>query len=1087
MTPNKPTFYIFDGLGLIFRSYYALSKARMSTKDNFPTGAIYGFMSQMFRLIELYKPDYVVVAFDSKEKTFRHGLFSEYKSHRPSMPDDFIMQIEKIRELLSLYNIPQVILSSYEADDIIGTLSTKFQKECSVFIVSTDKDFSQLVNENIKIIKPGKQNDFEVIDIPTITKTYGIHPSQFIDYLTLTGDASDNIPGVKSIGPKTASQLLSKYGSLENIKTNLNTEASKIQKAFLESNTDLSKQLVTICTTIPSFEITLNECRIGRPQLELLIPVLKQLELKAFLQKLQPDSEVKNGLFNDTESQLQEGFSQYAETSQITEPQSQLGADILLVNSIPLLNELCVHLMNQPAFAFDTETTSLNMWHSDIVALSFAFDPKKAWVVHVPSFPNKQEVFRMLKPCFEQTQSVKIGQNIKFDMGMLLMNDIQIQGTLFDTMLASYVLDPDARKHNMDDLALQHLNFQTIKYDDLVGKGKKQLSIHDIPLDKLVEYSGQDAVVTYRLFEILSKKIKSIETLNRVCEKIEFPLIYVLLSMEQAGVSIDSVALRELSTQFTNEAKELKQHIFDLAGEEFNIDSPKQLAEILFNKLQLPALQKTKTGLSTSVQALEDLESNYPIVKSILEYRHLQKLINTYIDSLPKLVEIKTGLVHTSYNQTIAATGRLSSTNPNLQNIPIRTKQGKSIRKAFVSRRPNEWILVSADYSQIELRIAAELSNDATMINAFQKGEDIHEATAKNIFGTETISRDMRDQAKAINFGVLYGMSSHSLSKKLNLSFAQAKKMIDEYKTKYKALFLFMDEVITKARKLGYIETLFGRRRYIPNLENKNTSIKHAAERAAINSPVQGTAADLIKIAMLEIYEKMKHKKLESKMVLQVHDELIFDAPCCEEKVLSDLVKHEMTQAALTIGLVGITKAESMVVSVLLALLLIGVILMNTMEITSKEVLVKSKEDESFEGANVDSLTAAQVIKQWQESEHVTTKNPFLRNETATTHNNETATLYDRKNALPRNPTPSQQRTYEDPKAKRTQRQKLDINQATTEEIIAIKGLGEWTAQQIQNLKKRNGGKIDSIPQLKHIRGMRENVYETITKYFEIK
>ncbi len=909
----RPTLFLLDGMALIYRAYYALMPARMQTKAGFPTGAAFGFTNTLIKLIENYTPTYIAVAFDSKEKTFRHEKYPDYKANRPLPPDELLMQLEKIYNIVQGYGIKTLKLPGYEADDIMGSLAKKFESECDIFLVTPDKDFAQLVSEHIHILKPAKDDDtFERYGRQEVKEKYGVYPEQFIDMLTLMGDSSDNIPGVDGVGPKTAAALINEYGSLDRLLKN----AHLIKKAKLRDNLlkaqnqlQLSRFLVTIKTDL-QIEEPIEAFEQKPPLPELLIPVLEELEFKQFLARLKrntriiTDDEQHTDTDNTTDSDEDISFDFGANigedyTSQLPTPQSV--GNYTLVNTPEGLTELLQKLEHTKEFALDTETTSLDALEAQLVCMSFAVKAREAYTIDFRHTLSMQEALQHLKPILENPNIRKVGQNVKYDYIVLKNYDITLAPPYFDTMLASYVLNPD-EPHNLDDMVAEYLKFRTVRYSDLVGTGKMQKRIEEVPIEDLKNYACQDADMALQLKGILYEKLSLEPALMNICTTIEFPLLHTLAEMEYTGVAIDTSVLSELSKTLDVAIQEAAQAVYAAAGETFNIDSPKQIAQVLFEKMKLPAKKRTKTGYSTDVKVLEELAEEFPIAGKILEYRSLQKLKSTYVDALPSLIRKKTGKVHTSFNQSVVATGRLSSSNPNLQNIPIRTPIGRQIRRAFVASRP-DYMLLSADYSQIELRIAAELSGDETMQRAFKNGEDIHSATAKVIFETENITPEMRRKAKEVNFGVLYGIQPFGLAQRLDISQSEAKAIIENYKAKYPKIFEFLSWVLEQARTKGYVETALGRRRYFKDIKHKSFSIRNAAERAAINAPIQGTAADMIKLAMIQIDEQMRLEKLESRMVLQVHDELLFDAPKSELEVLSAMVKKQMIEAARRAGL----------------------------------------------------------------------------------------------------------------------------------------------------------------------------------------
>ena len=889
---EKPALFLLDGMAMIYRSFFALQRAGMTSREGMPTGAIYGFASALFKIFETYKPHYLAAVFDSKEKTFRHDIYPAYKANRQTPPEDLIIQLDAVFELLEALDIPFVKASGYEADDLIGTAARKFEETCQVYIVTPDKDLAQLVHDGVKILRPGKnQNELELLGQKEIIEQFGVVPELFIQFLTLTGDTSDNIPGAKGIGPKTASSLLGKYGSLKNIYTHLDEISPKNRQSLEEfqPKLDLITKLVTIRTDL-QIDVTLKELECGEPDRTKLLPLLQKFGLKTIISRLPV-------VFND--------YAQPTDPPENKEPalrSPQIGADYALVDTSEKLNDLLRSLKSAKRVAVDTETTSLDTFEAELAGMSFSIEAGKArFILFNNGALQRENTLEILRPILENPSILKTGQNLKYDILVLKKYGIELSPVGFDTMLASYVLNPE-EQHNLDDMAARHLGYRTTTFDDLIGTGKTKVKIFDLDPIKLSDYGCQDADLALQLEDVFQKKLEGETELRWICENIEFPLVAVLAAMEYEGICIDSKSLEKASEAATIELERLTEKIYAEAGTVFNIDSPKQLAHILFNVLALPPKKTTKTGFSTNVEVLEELAPLHPVAGDLLEYRSLQKLKTTYIDALPKIVNPRTGRLHTSFNQHITATGRLSSSKPNLQNIPIRTTLGKEIRRAFIPSAPDKWLL-SADYSQIELRIAAEISGDPQLLDAFRNHEDIHAATARVIFGTMEIDTDMRRKAKEVNFGVLYGIMPFGLSKRLNITQKEAKVIIDTYISKYPGLFDALQNIIEAGRKNGYVSTLLGRRRYIADLNSRNTNLKKAAERAAMNTPIQGTAADIIKCAMILCSQRMHDEKMKSIMLLQVHDELLFETTDEEKKPLSVLIEKAMIDAAIICGL----------------------------------------------------------------------------------------------------------------------------------------------------------------------------------------
>ncbi len=898
---GKKLFVIVDSMALAYKSYFAHINRPLSTSSGEPTSAIYGFMTQLFKIMTDTKPDYLLIAFDAKEKTFRHDRYENYKSSRAEMPDDMIPQIARIKQIVEALDLPLLIMPGYEADDIIGTAVKQAEKRgLFSYAVTPDKDFVQLVTENVNLIKPGKQGDkWEIIDKERVIKDYGFEPIYMIDYLALVGDSSDDIPGVAGIGPKTATPLIQRFGTIENIYNNLDKIEKESVRKKLEANREnafLSKELATIITDMP-INIDFEQAKFVRPDFKKLLEIFDELEFRS----------LKTKLFKVYEGKEKNSFD---EKVFIPEKKS-IGKKYELINSKEKAAALAGKLSGAELFVFDTETDSLNIFEAKLAGVSFALAEGEAYFVPINPFLTEggdlftpdlsdrlalSDFRELFGEIFSNGKIKKVCQNGKFDIAILRSNGIETNGFYFDTMLASYVLDPD-QKHNMDELAKKYLDYETIKLTELIGNKKNASKIFDVELQKLAEYAAEDADITYRLFEVLKKEIEK-NGLKKIAYEIEFPLVYVLEQMERDGVKIDETSLLEFSKNLELMLNKLTERIYALAGMQFNINSTKQLQEVLFEKLKLPHTKKTKTGYSTDAKSLESLRGKHEIIDLLLEFRQISKLKSTYADALPKLINKKTGRVHTTYNQTVASTGRLSSNDPNLQNIPIRTELGKEIRKAFVPGDENRLIL-SADYSQIELRIMASISGDPALKEAFEKGEDVHRRTAALVFEVppEEVTPEMRRKAKEVNFGILYGIGVFGLKNRLGISQKHAKEIIDTYFRTFKNVKRFMDDSINFAREHGYAQTLLGRRRYLRNINNANAVIRQFEERVAINMPIQGTAADMIKIAMIDIYEELKKRGSKTKMVLQVHDELVFDI--CKEEVdeLTPVIKEKMENA----------------------------------------------------------------------------------------------------------------------------------------------------------------------------------------------
>ncbi len=904
-TPKKK-FVIIDAMALAYKGYYAFISRPLTTSKGEPTSAVYGFISQLLKIIEDTRPDYLAVAFDSKEKTFRHDRYENYKSSRETMPEDMVPQIQRIKEVIDAFEIPLYILPGFEADDLIGTAVKKAEEmglQC--FAITPDKDYIQLITPNVKVIKPGKSTDeIIILDEKKVREEYGFEPKQMIDYLALVGDSSDDIPGVAGIGPKTALPLIQQFKSLENIYKNIDEiEKPGIVNKLKENkeNAFLSKELATIHTEVP-FEFNLENAKYEKPDLEKLTKLLAELEFRSFIVKVK-----KLYIDEVSETAVEEKIIEEPEIAENIQVFEKNKVKYNLISDAKGAKELAEKLGKTDKFVFDTETDSLDTLNVNLAGCAFSLKPKEAYFVAVNPQPQSSGLFaadltdriavgefiNIFKPLFENKEIKKICQNGKYDISVMRHYGINVTNFYFDTMLASYVIDPD-QKHGMDDLSENYLNYKPIPLRDLIGPKKSADKIFEVEINRLSDYSCEDADITFRLYELMKPILKK-EGLEKVAYDIEFPLVPVLEDMERTGVKIDINSLQAFSLDLQILLDNYSASIFKHAGENFNINSTQQLQKILFEKLKLPTTNKTKTGYSTDVRALESLRGEHEIIDILMEYRQVAKLKSTYADSLPNLINSKTGRVHTTYNQTVASTGRLSSNDPNLQNIPIRSDLGKEIRKAFVPRDKNH-IILSADYSQIELRIMASICGDETLSNAFRNKEDIHRRTAALVFNVapEEVNADMRRKAKEVNFGILYGLGPFGLKSRLGISQNEAKAIIDNYFNSFKKVRNFMNDSIKNAQKKGFAETLTGRRRFLKNINSNNRIVRQFEERVAINMPIQGTAADMIKLAMIKIYNELGKKKFKSKMVLQVHDELVFDAHKDEIDELIPLVKKLM-------------------------------------------------------------------------------------------------------------------------------------------------------------------------------------------------
>lgn len=875
MTAKKRLFLI-DGSASAYRSYFAFIRNPLINSKGVNTSAVFGFTNSLLKILKDEKPDYLAIIFDTAAPTFRHELYKEYKSTRSKMPDDMAAQLPLIYEVVEAMQLPILEMDGFEADDLMGTLAKKAKKKgLQTILVTGDKDFLQLVDEDILVLNPRRAGEeMELLDEEKVKEKFGVPPQHVTDVLALMGDTSDNVPGVPGIGEKTALELVKKFGSLENLLDNLQKVEKKKLKENIEFNADqarLSKRLVTIDTDVPS-ELDLEQFEIKNYITPRVKEIFKELEFTSLLE-------------------------------QVSEKEIEKSVKYKTVESLTELEKLISELQKAGEFAIDTETSTISAVGTNLVGISISKAKGEAFYLPVghTGLESKKnldmkKVLTLLKPILEDEKFKKIAQNAKFDILVFKQSGIEVRGISFDPMIASYLLNPSIRQHNLDSLALKYLDHKMIPIEDLIGSGKKQKSFAEVPIGKATIYSAEDADFTYRLKEILYPQLKHLE-LEKLFYEVEVPLIYVLAEMELAGVSVDLKILKEVSKYLEKEIDKYTKEIFEMAGKEFNLNSPQQLAKILFEDLKLKPLRKTtkKTHQSTDIQVLEELAKVHPLPKAILEYRQLAKLKSTYVDALPELVNKKTGRIHTSFNQTVAATGRLSSSNPNLQNIPIRTEIGQKIRKAFVPGN-KDFVLVSADYSQIELRILAHFSEDPTMMESFLKDEDIHTRTASEVFGVspDDVTPDQRRQAKIANFSVIYGVSAFGLSQQTDMTIEEADMFIKIYFKRYPKVAEYIDYIIEKAKKDGYVTTMLGRRRYIPEINSENRQAREFAERIALNTPIQGTAADLIKIVMIQISEEMSKKNYHSKTILQVHDELVFEAHKPELDWLKMMVKDKM-------------------------------------------------------------------------------------------------------------------------------------------------------------------------------------------------
>jgi len=869
----KGKLFLIDGNSFCYRAYYAIQN--LSTSKGEPTNAIYGVISMLRKIVEEDKPDYLAVCFDRKEPTFRHEKFEDYKAHRKPMPDDLIEQMPHIKEILEAYKIPIFEKAGFEADDILGTIAEKAAKEkYEVYILTGDKDALQLVNANIKVYNVHKEG--LIYDIKKVKERYeGLAPDQIVDLMALMGDASDNIPGVPKVGEKTALELMKEFGSLEN----LYKQSGKIKKEGVRKSVEdnkklafLSRELATIDTNVP-IDFKVSDMRLKEPDEEKLKALFRRFEFRSLLKDVTSTAEA------GTEKRKYH-----------------------LVDTGKALNELVEELKSVKKLSVDTETTSSDPEKASLIGLSFSFKEKEAYYVpcaspeHEGKGLEREKVLEALRPILENSKIKKLGQNIKYDLIVLKHHGIELEGIEFDTMIASYLINPAKAQHNLDEISMEYLNVKKIATKELLGAGRKAITMDKVLVEQVSEYACEDADCVFRL----EKKLRPIleeHGLIKLFNEMEMPLVQVLARMEMNGIKLNADFLKDLSLRLEKDLGRLTRKIYQIAGEEFNINSTKQLAEILFEKLKLPTVKKTKTGFSTDVSVLEKLAEDHEVPKLLLEYREKSKLKSTYVDALPEMVDPE-GLIHSSFNQTVTATGRLSSSDPNLQNIPIKSELGREIRKAFVPRSKKRKI-VSADYSQIELRLLAHFSEDPNLSKAFQEGMDVHKYTASLLYGVKEkeVTREMRYAAKTVNFSIIYGKTPFGLSKDLGISIGEADLFIQNYFKRYSRVKDYLESQKEHARKKGYVTTLIDRRAYFPDIKSSNVMMRQFAERAAINAPLQGSAADLIKIAMIEIDRELFEGKFKTLMILQVHDELVFDAPDDEVEKVSKLIRDRMEHA----------------------------------------------------------------------------------------------------------------------------------------------------------------------------------------------
>ena len=885
MAKKKKTVYLIDAFAEIYRFYFAMFRNPLTNSKGENISAIFGFARSLYSILKNNKPDYIAVVFDPKGPTFRHKMYKEYKATREKMPDDLRSQLPMIDKVIKAFNIPRLELDEYEADDIIGTMAKKAEKEgCEVLMVTADKDFAQLVTDKVVMYNTrAKPDESNLIDIEGVKKKWGVTPAQIRDYLALVGDSSDNIPGVKGVGPKGAVKLLDEYGSLEEILSHIEDISGKKLKENLTNDAEaarLSLDLVTIRTDAPvgkdMKDIICKEFDINE-----LTKLLKELEFWNMLEEIQEDTGVEY-------KKVKKNYEAILDTES--------------------LNKLIETLKKSKLISLDLETTSINPMQAEIVGFSFSIKRDQGWYVPIVYSGGEGNLFReeghelkklleKLKPVLEDPDIPKCGQNIKYDKLILSLHGVNVAGVVSDSIILAFLLKPDARSYKIDYLSMEYLNYQMQPISDLIGTGKDQKSMADVPLEEITFYAVEDADVALQLVNKLQPEVEA-EGMSRILHDIEIPLIDVLLRMEKSGVYLNINHLNKMSSELAKEITEIEKDIFRLSGEEFSINSPKQLSLILFGKLGLPPSRKTKTGYSTDQRAMEQLKEEHKIVRKVLDYRMYTKLKSTYLEALPELVDPNTGRIHSSFSQTVAATGRLSSSNPNFQNIPIKTEIGRKIRHAFIPEAKG-WKIMAADYSQIELRIMAHLSEDPTMIQAFLDDEDIHSITASGLYNVklDEVTAQMRNAAKTVNFAIMYGARAFRISGALGISIEDAAKTIDDYFNRFSGLNDFILNTIAKAREDKYVTTILGRKRYLNEIDSSNFNLRQGAERIAVNTQLQGSAADMIKIAMIRIDRRIRDENLKSMMILQVHDELVFEVPSEELEVLQELVAAEMIGA----------------------------------------------------------------------------------------------------------------------------------------------------------------------------------------------
>ena len=884
---DQERLFLIDGSAMIYRSYFAFQRQPLINSKGEDTGAIFGVLKSLLKILDEEKPQYMAIIFDTPEPTFRHKLYKPYKATREKMPDALAEQIPRIKEMIRVLNLPIIEKPGYEADDVMGTFAKLAEeKQLATYLVTGDKDFMQLVSPFVFIYNPKHVGDDpEILDVQGVITKIGVGPDNIIHLMSLTGDTSDNIPGVRGIGPKAGVDLISKYGSLNSVYDHLHdiSDSVRLKLESFKDDAYISRDLVTIKTDV-DVDFNLELFKVRPPDQETAFKFFKDIEFNSVLDRFIQNSSKKGSL------------------------------NYQIIHSMSEFNAFLERLKSIRQFTLDLETTSIDPLLAEIVGFSFSWEKNHAFYIPV-SVRREAEgddlfaaakqtegldikpVISGLRPILESKDYQKCGQNIKYDSLVLSNYDLIVQGIDFDTMVASYVINPSLRQHNLDALSLEYLHFKKIPTSDLIGKGKGMINMAEVPVTDVARYACEDADITQQLKDILEPKLKEL-SLDSLFRKVEIPLIEVLIAMERHGVSLDLPFLNKMSGNLDTELNKLIHEIYTIAGEEFNINSTKQLSTILFQKLKLPVIKKTKTGISTDVTVLEELAHGHELPRKLLEYRQLSKLKSTYVDALPKLVNPRTKRVHSSYNQTVTATGRLSSSDPNFQNIPIRTETGREIRRAFIPI-DRDHLLLDADYSQIELRIMAHLSEDATLMNSFFHDEDVHRRTAALVFKVkpEQVDAEMRRKAKEVNFGIMYGMGPYGLSNRLGISVEEADKFITNYFTFYPKVKQYIEETISRAKTDGFVTTLLKRRRYLPEIHSDNRQMREFAERTAINTPIQGSAADLIKVAMINIHKKINRESLRARMIIQVHDELVFEVHRNDVEQAQRLIVDEMEHA----------------------------------------------------------------------------------------------------------------------------------------------------------------------------------------------